>query len=152
MRSGPLLKRLALVAICIIASGGCAPRRSVISTGPDGLRTFSVIREIDGAQILCPAYGLVNPLSGTFEGQVNAREPVWIASDAGQRLSVVWPEGFSVKFGPAAVLYNEKGEEVARAGARTELSQVRPEEHKGTYEDPYIASGILYGGCYPFSP
>src|SRR4030088_2690940 len=37
MRSGPLLRRLALVAICIVA-GGCAPRHSVVSTGPDGLR------------------------------------------------------------------------------------------------------------------
>jgi len=37
-----------------------------------------------------------------------------------------------------------------RAGQRTELSQTRPEEHAGTFDDPYIASGLILGGCYPF--
>jgi len=26
----------------------------------------------------------------------------------------------------------------------------RPEEHAGTFDDPYIASGLILGGCYPF--
>jgi hypothetical protein len=116
------------------------------------LRTFTVIRESDGLPVVCPAFGLVSPVTGTFEGQAGAREPVWIRSEVGQPLSVVWPGGFTVRFEPAAVLYNEDGKPVARAGERTELSQVRRDEHAGTYEDPYVASGILFDGCYPFVP
>jgi hypothetical protein len=91
-----------------------------------------------------------NPLVGTLEGQAGAREPVWLRADDGRHLSVVWPADFTVRFEPNAVLRNEHGSVVAGAGERTRLDQVRPEEHAGTYDDPYIASGILLGGCYPF--
>ena len=92
----------------------------------------------------------MNPLAGTFQGQPGAREPAWIRSSDGRPLSIVWPGGFSVRFEPSAVLYNEKGKAVAHAGRSIELAQVRPEEHSGTFDDPYISSGILFDGCYPF--
>jgi hypothetical protein len=127
------------------------PAHSVISTGADGLRTFSVIREVNGYSVACAAYGLADPLVGTFEGRAGAREPVWIRAADGRHLSVVWPEGFRVRFEPTAVLYNEQGTAVAKAGGRIVLGQIRPEDHAGTFEDPYIASGILFGRCYPFA-
>lgn len=67
----------------------------------------------------------------------------------GLRLSVVWPQGFSVRFEPDAVLSNEQGRVVAPAGERTELIQTRADEHAGTFDDPYIA-GLILGGCSPF--
>ena len=39
---------------------------------------------------------------------------------------------------------------VAWADVPTELSQTRWDEATGTYEDPYVAHGAAYGGCYPY--
>jgi hypothetical protein len=41
---------------------------------------------------------------------------------------------------------------VAQENGPVELSQVRPDEHRGTFEDPYIASGLLFHGCYAYLP
>lgn len=142
---------LAVLAVAACGSSGSAPSRSVITVAPNGLRTFSVIHEMNGNPVVCPAFGLVNPVVGTLEGNASdTREPVWLKTADGRRLSVVWPQGFTVRFEPDAVLYNDQGKVVARAGQRTELSQTRAEEHAGTFDDPYIASGLLLGGCYPF--
>ncbi len=135
----------------VIGGCGIVQPHSVISTGPDGLRTFSVIRAIDGTPVVCAAFGLANPVVGTLQGNPRVpHEPVWLLTDDGRRLSVVWPEGFTVRFEPEAVLYNDQGRAVSRQGARTELSQVSPGEHAGTFDDPYIASGILFNDCYVF--
>jgi hypothetical protein len=145
---------IAMVVLLLVACGFSEPTsgRSVIRIGEDGLRTFSVVRQKDGVSVACPAFGLVDPVTGTLAGQAGALEPVWIVADDGRLLSVVWPERFSVRFEPEAVLYDERGKAVAQAGGRTELSQVRWDGHAGTFEDPYIASGLLFDGCYPFLP
>lgn len=148
----------ATMSLAVLAVAGCASNHSPITAAPNpitaapnGLRTFSVIHEMNGNPVVCPAFGLVNPVVGTLEGNASdKREPVWLKSADGRRLSVVWPQGFTVRFEPDAVLYNDQGKVVARAGQRTELSQTRAEEHAGTFDDPYIASGLLLGGCYPF--
>ena len=57
-----------LVALLLVAGCAQAPIRSVIQTQPDGLRTFTVIRERDGVPVTCPAFGLVEPLSGVLRG------------------------------------------------------------------------------------
>jgi hypothetical protein len=63
-----------LVALLVAA---CAVH-SVISTGPDGFRTFAVIRNADGSSVACAAFGLTNPVAGILEGQAGARDPVWL--------------------------------------------------------------------------
>jgi hypothetical protein len=127
------------------------PAHSEILTGPDGLRTFTVVHELDGVPMACPAFGLVDPLVGTLAGDPNGPgEPVWLEGVDHQRLSVIWPEGFTVRFEPMAVLYDEAGNVVSRAGQSTELDQVRADAHAGTFEDPFVASGILFNGCYSF--
>lgn len=60
-------------------------------------------------------------------------------------------QGFSVRFEPDAVLSNEQGKVVARAGERTELSQTRPKDPAATFADPCITSGLLLSGCDPFA-
>ena len=148
--------RLNLTAFVLAAAlAGCsfpqpAPR-SVISTGPNGLRTFSWVTEVDGSPLVCPAFGLVHPVSGILRGDPDDRqEPIWLEGNAGTRLSVVWPAAFTVSFEPDVVLRDESGVVVASANDRVELGQVDAFAHAGTFGDPYIASGILFNGCYPF--
>lgn len=52
----------------------------------------------------------------------------------------------------AAALHDESGLVVARQGELVELSQVEWDSSAGTYVDPYIASGGLFNGCYPYVP
>jgi hypothetical protein len=133
---------------CVLGSVG--EPRSRIETSADGLRTFTYFHERDGHPVACGAYALADPVHGTFEGEVRAREPVWIKTDDGRQLSVVWPSGFAVRFEPNPVLYNELGKPVAWAGEPTELSHTEWDEASGTFDDPYIAHGAAYKGCYPY--
>ena len=84
-------------------------------------------------------------------GDPNDPERVWLvdAPPFKGRVSVVWPQGFHVRFEPDAVLYNEKDVPVARQGETVAFPQVRISEHAGTYADPYLAYGIIFSRCYP---
>lgn len=64
---------------------------------------------------------------------------------------MAWPERFTVRFEPNAVLYNEAGVAVAKHGSQVELGQVNLEEHAGTLADPYTADAILFDSCYPLA-
>lgn len=149
-RATSALRLVAVVAVVALA-GGCADprlRAGVIETQPDGLRTFTLPGD---ENTLCVAFGLVDPLSGTLRADASGRpEKLWLERD-GQRLSVVWPEGFTLRFEPDAVLYDEAGSAVAQEDSAVTLDQVRPTDASGTYDDPYIASGILLGSCYPYA-
>ena len=134
-----------LVALLVAA---CAVH-SVISTGLDGLRTFAVIRNADGSSVACAAFGLTNPVAGILEGQAGARDPVWLQADDGRHLSVAWPAGFTVRFEPDAAIYTDRVTLVGRAGDRIVLGQTRPGDAAGTFDDPYFASGLVFGDCYP---
>jgi hypothetical protein len=131
---------------------GCASgiAHSEIHTGPDGLRTFTVIRAVDGNPVVCTAPLYSNPVHGRLEGEVGARDAVWLRAADGRHLSVVWPEGFSLVFDPDAALFTDKGVILARAGDNVALSMTLPDSAAGTYDDPYIASGLVFGDCYPF--
>lgn len=141
------------MAAATLALSGCAILRpaehSRITAGPDGFRTFNPVLEIDGTPMLCAAFGLINPVHGALAGQQGAREPAWLLTDDGRLISVVFPQGFLVRFEPEATLYNGSAQ-IARAGEDVELSQTAWPDAEGTYEDPYIASGIVFNGCYPF--
>jgi hypothetical protein len=139
----------ALVAYTLL--GSLSFVRSVITTGPDGLRTFTIGRASDGGEILCNTGKPIPPLTGTPDGQAGAPDPVWLLAADGRRLVVVWPAGFSVRFDPAARLFNDLGESVAREGDNLELG-VRTTDATGTHGDPYIAGGIEFGRCYSYVP
>ena len=150
MRPGPSLAIVLVALVCFGCSDG-PPRRSVISSGPDGLRTFTWVDP--STPPACLAFGLVHPVSGLLRGDVDdPQEPVWLEGQAGTRLSVVWPAGFTVAFEPHAVLRDDGGRIVAAAGRSVELSQVDPLKHAGTFGDPYVAAGLLFNGCYPYLP
>jgi hypothetical protein len=99
---------------------------------------------------LCPASRAVDPLVGILEGDpADSVAPVWLRGTSGQRLEVVWPAGFWVRFDPAAQLVDERGKVVLRAGDYLRLLQVNTFDHHGTTDDPYIARGWWEGGsCY----
>lgn len=120
-----------------------------ISTGGDGLRTFTYQQSVGGAPLLCTLEGAIDPVVGTLAGDPNDRERVWLETSDERRLSVVWPQGFSVRFEPGAVLYDEDRSPIARAGDEIEFGQVNLGEHDGTFADPYFARGLVLGGCYP---
>ena len=142
----------AAFASSFLACGASPEPRSSISTTTNGLRTFSVIREINGSPVTCGMVNVPSHVRGVLRGDPgNTRETVWL-EDEGRRLSVVWPEGFAVRFEPEAVLYNEKGVAVARAGELTELTQVAKESAAGTFDEPYVASCWLFGEVYVYKP
>jgi hypothetical protein len=120
-----------------------------ISTGTDGLRTFNYQQSVGGAPVLCTLEGAVDPVTGVLDGHPTDRERVWLNAGDGRRLSVVWPKGFTVRFEPHAVLVDEGGGAVARAGDPVVFGQVNFGEHQGTFADPYFARGIVFRGCYP---
>jgi hypothetical protein len=140
-------------AAVLVAAGCGTPQQpqSEIQTGPDGLRTFTWTRETGDVPILCNASAAVDPVTGVLRGDPSASaQPVWLETGSGRRLSVIWPAGFSVRFEPLAELRNESGDAVARDGDRVRLSQVGAHDNAGTFEDPYIASGDVFGRCYPY--
>jgi len=142
---GRVAAAFSLVALFVVA---CATHNA-ISTVSDGFRMFAVVRSADGSSVACAAFGLANPVAGILEGQAGAREPVWLRADDGHHLSVVWPAGFTLRFEPDAAIYTEKGTLVGRAGDRIVLGQTRPGDAAGTFDDPYFASGLVFGDCYP---
>ena len=145
---------LPVIAVIVLALQGCtflkSSEHSQIVTGPDGMRTFTWVTEIDGTPVACPAFGLVDPVHGTLTGGVGEREPLWLETEDGRHLSVVWPLGFTARFEPAATLYSDKGVRLAGKGDPVELSQTTWESAAGTFEDPYFAQGLVFNGCYPY--
>jgi hypothetical protein len=63
---------------------------------------------------------------------------------------VVRPAGYSVEFTPRVVLRGDRGAVLARDGDRIRLGQVNFQDHAGRFEDPYLASGLVFEGCYPY--
>jgi hypothetical protein len=147
-----LVRRLVFPLVLAALVTGCGAFRSTITTGPDGLRTFTSQTEVNGQRILCNASAAIEPVVGTLRGRVGAQEPVWLVTADDETLSVVWPAGFLVKFEPAAALYNDRGERISVDGDEVALRQVSRTSHAGSYADPFIASGIIYNGCYHFVP
>jgi hypothetical protein len=148
------LGQSALIGAAVLLLHGCAlldgTPHSRILTGPDGMRTFTWVTELGGTPLLCPAFGLNDPVHGTLTGGVGEREPAWLETEDGRLLSVIWPAGFGVRFEPTATLYNDGGDRVAQKGDQVELSQTTWDSAAGTFEDPYLASGLVFNGCYPF--
>lgn len=119
-------------------------------TPPDfALRTFTVWKEQHRVPVACDAIGIDNPVFGHLDGDPgNVREPVWLRAPDGTRLSIVWPEGFTaVLTGGELAVADETGAIAIRIGDSVEL-QVSRTSAKGTFKDPYYASGILIAGQF----
>jgi hypothetical protein len=141
---------LGLTLLLAVCATGCQ-QPGTIATGLDGLRTFAT-----DPDVLCNLGAYVPGFSAVLAGDPNDAERVWLVganvSPSKPRISVVWPQGFHVRFEPDAVLYNERGVPVARQGDEVNFPQANNSMHAGTYEDPYLAYGIIFNGCYPARP
>jgi hypothetical protein len=108
------LAGLASVMLVTAAIAGCgAIPRQTPAPGeliPGPILTFPWATEKDGIPILCNAAGAVERVEGIFEGDPGRSSGVaWLRAPDGRRLTVAWPAGFTVRFEPMAVLYNEQG-------------------------------------------
>lgn len=134
---------LAGVALLSALLTGCL---GGISTDGHGLRTFSW----NANEAVCNADQPLPVVVGALHTDPAQSDPVWLVDRTGHRLSVVWPAGFTVRFDPSpAVLFNEHGDVVATEGSWVTLNHTRPSDAAGTIADPYFASGLTLGGCYP---
>jgi hypothetical protein len=137
-----------LIGACSPSAG---PALSVITANADGLRTYTVVHEVDGVVLTCGLHNVEPHVIGVFAGDpMGDPERSWLRIDDGRQLSVVWPEGFTLTFEPDATLRNEIDQVVARAGDRIALDQVSPDSAAGTLDDPYIASCHVFGRVYVY--
>lgn len=119
------------------------------SVAPVVLRTFPVAPPDAQGERSCDAIGVDDPVVGILDGDAALLEdPVWLSAPDGGKLSIVWPAGFTARFSPAVVLYDDRGVVVARAGDTISLQWNRSTA-AGSFDDPYYASGMLLQGCYP---
>lgn len=131
---------LYLVAALAVAACG-APDRS---EGDAGVRTYPA-----RLQNLCPASRAVDPVVGSLDGEFLASgDKAWLVAPDGSQLYVVWPQGFTLSFQPGPILRDERGRVVAEKDTPVTLLQVNRSDHSGTTNDPYIALGALFNGCY----
>jgi len=119
--------------------------------GPAGSTPKAVLRTypVASGQTICPMFVLRDAVSGVLAGSSgDPLEPIWLRAPDGARISIVWPAGFTVRFQPKAILYDAHGRAVAAAGDSVTLPQVAVGSRRGTYDHPYLATGLLFGGCY----
>ena len=141
-RRRSLLIGAVLVAVAACSNGG-------VPLNDANLRTYPVRAPGIGEENLCPASIAVDPVVGELAGDPNASgDQSWLTTKDGERLYIVWPQGFSLSFEPGPVLRNERGRVVAEAGTKVTLSQVNRFDHAGTTGDPFLALGSLFGSCY----
>ena len=121
----------------------------MIETDANGLRTFSWVAEYNGVFRDCG-----DPVRRGLTGTVvagGADEPIRLRAGDNRELSVVWPAGFSASREPLS-LRNDQGQVVATDGDVVDFPDVDPASAIGTKQDPYIASGRVFGGCYAYEP
>jgi hypothetical protein len=143
------VQRTAVLVFALLVAASCNGNEFASTPLPANgvaVRTNAAVVPVE----LCPASAAVDPLVGVLEGDpTDSVSPVWLRGTNGERLEVVWPAGFWVRFDPAAQLVDERGQVVKRAGDFLRLTQVNTFEHRGTTDDPYTAGGWWEGGrCY----
>lgn len=143
----------ALFALTLLACDGSWPRhgRQHDLDRPGWARAFTVARGSSAAPILCTLGARVDPVSGALRGDADADgDQIWLETQDGRRLHVIWPGGFTVRFAPAAVLYDDRGVTVATDSPEIKLGQVSLADALGSADDPYVVAGLVFDGCYPY--
>ncbi len=141
-----------LVAAILVAAivGGCGAPVVVPTPSPtlppglsaEPIRTFPLGSPGSPSGQICPAFAVVDPVTGTLAGDRSDPERIWLVGSS-ERISVIWPAGFTLVFAPEATLYDERGGLFAQAGDTVSLDQVHLRSHVGTLADPYLAAGLI---------
>jgi hypothetical protein len=139
----PLIRPFqALGLLGIVAVAACGSQDQ--SESKPWLRTYPARQPT-----LCTLSLAVEPVVGTFNGDVLADgDKSWLVAADGNRLYVVWPQGFTLSFQPGPLLRNDGGKVVAQKDTLVSLEQVNRFDHSGSMDDPYIAMGSLFDRCY----
>jgi len=149
-----LFRGRALFALLLgssIVACGLGSEFSQIVTSPNGLKTFTWSATHDGIPISCGAPATTG-LTGTLAGSATDPERLWLITQEGRRVSVVWPAGFEAVFSPKPRLIGRSQETFASEGDAVELRDVNPAGAQGTPSDPFIAAGHVFGDCYVYWP
>jgi hypothetical protein len=132
----------ALGLIAIVAVVACGAQDQ--SASKPWLRTYPATQPT-----LCTLSLAVDPVVGAFDGDVLADgDKSWLVSAEGDRLYVVWPQGFTLSFQPGPTLRDDSGKVVAEKDTLVTLAQVNRTDHSGSMNDPYVALGSLFNRCY----
>ncbi len=137
------------VAATLTLSGCSVVGGSTITTGEDGVRTYTVDHGM-GCRAGPDAADPNTVLRGTLVSDPSrAVDSVWLATAAGD-VHVVWPDVWIFSFGSSGVSVVDKdGYAIAVEGDEVVLQDHRFGEAGGTEPDPYIASGRIGTNCYP---
>ena len=101
---------------------------------------------IPSGTFLCGGGKFVPSLVGHLHGDPEDKQLVWLVTDAGLRIDILWPPGFSVRFEPRLELLDDTGALVGISGQRLDIN-TDPSSHAGTVEDPFPANQFD-GRCY----
>jgi hypothetical protein len=147
LAAGAMLGALALV-VWLLTWGRPQWPVSEIRTDAIGLRTYTWLSEWNGIMAACRG-SLDRGLTAELRFARDTAEPLWLEPAPGRRASVIWPAGTRVEFEPEPALFAPDGRLAGRAGDSI-LMDVEPESAAGTFDDPYIADGRVFGGCYHY--
>lgn len=145
----------AVVAAVLVLTGVIgAPSRSVIRLADDGLLVFTIPDRPSETPFACDAIGVGDPVTGRLRIDRNASPSAWLEASDGTRLEVAWPEGFVLRneVPDGVILVTDTGVRVGAVGDLVRLSQTPKGAADGTRDDPYVAAGLVFGGCYRYSP
>jgi len=136
------------VAIAAVLLAGCSAAPPLPS-GAMAVPTDQNVVPSAGTHILCSMNATDPPMpvvEGVLDGvSSDPTWPVWLRTDAGQRVYVRWPAGFSVRFDPTPTLLDESGAVFVHAGSPVSLnSGIDPS--LGTKDRPYQAVGTILTG------
>ena len=113
-----------------------------------GYITVATIADVRSGSVERINPRLVVSAAGAWAGRVAGLAGAKLDMSPGKGTMLV----FTVRFEPDAAVYSDAGRLVAREGALVTLDQTRPTDAAGTFEDPYHASGLIFGGCYQPQP
>lgn len=145
---------LAILCAATFVLTGCrtdVPPTGAPSPSPTALLELPVATYATLADVGCDSIGVKDPVVGILQGDVSDKVVVWLLDADGQRIEVVWPEGFVARYEPMATLYDAAGTRVAGAGQGIYL-QVSRGSADGTTVDPYFATGLLAAGAATVDP
>ncbi len=88
------------------------------------------------------------PLRARVQIDLDSRETVWLITEDGRRLSVLWPTGFRLGLGPPPSVLDPAGLVLAKTGDLVEFQTIPMRIAVGTPDEPFSLYGPIGADCY----